>query len=195
MTETIYPNIFVENEDVFKWTGKEYHKFSKWIDNTGYYQVVFRIDGKRKYVRVHRLIAETLLPNPDNLPQINHIDGNKLNNSLDNLEWVTNAKNTQHGYDNNLYRSRQRCHKVRTINKITNEILDFDSIRSCADNLGLNRKTITAILKGAKKTNNYNYNFEYLESVTTIPDECKGVESEISTDSKRTTTDKVEDIV
>lgn len=61
--------------------------FSKFVDNVGYYQTVFRINGKRIYVRIHRLIAETLIPNPDNLPMVNHIDGNKLNNDLSNLEW------------------------------------------------------------------------------------------------------------
>lgn len=162
MTKTIYENVYVEGEDIYRIIGNEYHKLSKWIDNTGYYQVVFRIDGKRKYVRVHRLIAETLLPNPDNLPQINHIDGNKLNNSIENLEWTTNSANTQHGYDNNLYHNKKRSHAVKTIHKETGEEQTFKSIRECAEILGLNRKTITAILKETKKTNNYPYNFEYI---------------------------------
>lgn len=69
----------------------------------------------------------------------------------------------------------------------TNGSYEFPSIRSCADFLGLNRKTITGILKGTKKNNNYLFNFEYIESVSTIPDECKGVGSEIGTEPKRKT--------
>ena len=120
----------------------------------GYMLVDMRKDGKRYLKCVHRLVAEAFIPNPNNLPQVNHIDGNKLNNKIENLEWTTNAKNTQHGYDNNLYKNRSRKHSVVAINKITGEQFEFNSIRSCADNLGLNRKTITAILK-EQKTNNY----------------------------------------
>ncbi|MBF1054064.1 MAG: HNH endonuclease, partial [Parvimonas sp.] len=75
--------------------------YSKWIDNVGYYQVVFRVNGKKKYIRIHRLVAELFLDNPNNYTQINHKDGSKLNNSVNNLEWTTNSQNTKHGYDNN----------------------------------------------------------------------------------------------
>ena len=60
-------------------------------------------DGTKRYVRVHTLIAKTFVPNPYNLPQVDHKDGNKLNCSVSNLEWVTNAENTQRGYDNGAY--------------------------------------------------------------------------------------------
>ena len=161
MKETKYPNVFVEGTDIiYKTKTNRLIKLCQWVDNVGYYQVVFRLDGKKKYVRVHRLIAETLLPNPDNLPQINHIDGNKLNNSLDNLEWVTNAANTQHGYDNKLYHNQHRCHAVIATHKNSGEIKEFKSIRNCADELMLNRKTITSILKGTR-ANNYPYEFSY----------------------------------
>nr|DAQ69232.1 MAG TPA: homing endonuclease [Caudoviricetes sp.] len=134
--------------------------YSKWIDNVGYYQVMFRVDGKKKYVRIHRLVAEMFIDNPNNLPQVNHIDGNKLNNRVENLEWVTNKYNTQHGYDNNVYKNKYRC-ELKVTNKITGDVLYFKSIRKCSDTLNINRKTITSILKGIKKTNNYDYEFEY----------------------------------
>lgn len=92
MKETKYQNIYVDGADVYKKTQNgDYHKLSQWIDNVGYYQVVFKLGNKRKYIRVHRLIAETCLPNPCNYPQVNHIDGNKLNNELSNLEWCNNS--------------------------------------------------------------------------------------------------------
>lgn len=121
---------------------------------------MFRVKGKKKYIRIHRLVAELFLDNPNNYTQINHKDGNKLNNSVNNLEWTTNSQNTQHGYDNNLYKNKYRC-ELKVTNKLTKEILYFKSIRECSNTLNINRKTITSILKGIKKTNNYNYEFEY----------------------------------
>lgn len=62
----------------------------------GYCQVKFCVNGVRSQPSLHRLIAEAFIPNPDNLPQVNHIDGDKLNNHVDNLEWCTCAENSQH---------------------------------------------------------------------------------------------------
>lgn len=55
-----------------------------------------------KFYALHRLVARAFIPNPDNLPQVNHIDGNRYNNAATNLEWCTAAENVQHSYDTNL---------------------------------------------------------------------------------------------
>lgn len=133
----------------------------KWVDNTGYYQIILRKNKKEKHVRIHRLVALTFIPNPDNLPQVNHIDGNKLNNNVENLEWCTNSENTQHGYDSNLYHSKRRSIKIKATHKVTKKEFIFPSIRACSKSLSLNRKTISAILYD-NKTNNYDYYFEII---------------------------------
>ena len=164
MIETKYKDIYVNEEDLEIYKQKKngkWIKLSKWIDSCGYYMVAFWTEGKKYWKRVHRLIGETLINNPLNLSQINHKDGNKLNNSLNNLEWCTNKYNTQEAYDNGLYKSKKEC-PIRAIDKINGQIFEFNSIRKCAKNLGINRKTLTSIMKGEKKTNNYNYYFEYI---------------------------------
>ena len=63
----------------------------------GYLRVdLFDDCGKRKHHKVHRLVAKEFVPNPENKPQVNHIDGNKVNNSFTNLEWVTDEENKEH---------------------------------------------------------------------------------------------------
>lgn len=150
-------NKFIDtNGYLYSEDGKQY---CRWVDNVGYYQSSFTENGKKHYVRLHRLLALAFIPNPNNYPQVNHIDGNKLNNDISNLEWATNSQNTKHGYDNNLYHSKNRS-AVIAIDKVNGNYMEFKSIRECANQLNLNRKTITAILK-KQKENNYSYDFEY----------------------------------
>ena len=68
-------------------------------DFKGYLRIDLRDnDGKRRYLGVHRLVAETFIPNLDNKPQVNHIDGIKDHNEVSNLEWVTNGENQLHAF-------------------------------------------------------------------------------------------------
>lgn len=70
--------------------GRKLKQLTPQVNHKGYQRVQFK---DRKCYAVHRLVAQTYIPNPDNLPQVNHIDENKLNNNLDNLEWCNNAYN------------------------------------------------------------------------------------------------------
>lgn len=63
----------------------------------GYLVVELRKGREGKHLRVHRLVAEAFLPNPDNLPEVNHKDENKHNNAVDNLEWCTRSYNKKYG--------------------------------------------------------------------------------------------------
>ena len=66
------------------------------LRSNGYYYVVLYKNAKRASKTVHRLVAETFIPNPDNLPEVNHKDENKLNNNVNNLEWCDNKYNVNY---------------------------------------------------------------------------------------------------
>ena len=73
------------------------------IRNDGYLQVCLYKNGEKKHCLIHRLVAEAFLPNPNNYPQINHIDENKSNNCLENLEWCSSQYNNNYGTKNEKY--------------------------------------------------------------------------------------------
>jgi hypothetical protein len=81
------------------WSNKS-NKFLSPTEHKGYFRVTLHIDGKQLTPDIHRLVAETFIPNPDNLPQVNHIDENTKNNHYSNLEWTTAKQNSNHGTRN-----------------------------------------------------------------------------------------------
>jgi hypothetical protein len=74
-----------------------------WLIGNGYEMVMLYKSKKPKKYLVHRLVAETFIPNPLGLSEVNHKDGNRLNNSIDNLEWVSSKQNKQHAISMGLY--------------------------------------------------------------------------------------------
>ena len=84
--------------------------------NYQYYFVGLLKNGKRKYFAVHRLVAETFIPNPNNHKQVDHLDGDKLNNNVDNLEWVSPKENTNRAWKKGLAKyTDERKEKLRKI--------------------------------------------------------------------------------
>ena len=75
------------------------------VDNKGYHRIRVTVEREKMNYKVHREIAKAFIPNPNNLPQVNHKDGNKNNNSVDNLEWITNRDNAHHAIENGLWDS------------------------------------------------------------------------------------------
>ena len=88
---------------------------------SGYLSVTLHPGNRR--VTIHGLVAEAFVPNPDNLPQVNHKDGNKLNNNANNLEWCTRSHNGKHAYDTGL--SKQYTGQEHHNSKLTEEAVRF----------------------------------------------------------------------
>jgi hypothetical protein len=88
-------------------------------DKNGYLKIRLVNKSGRKTMFLHRLLAIQFIPNPLNKPFINHIDGNKYNNRLYNLEWCTHKENMKHAWDNNLYKdyteSIKKANKAKSI--------------------------------------------------------------------------------
>ena len=106
------------------------NKILRSTDNgNGYLNVKLQLplsntDGIKRYITlyVHRLVATAFIPNPDNLPQVNHIDGNKSNNSVSNLEWCTAKDNTAHAIATKLTTVKTAAVPISVLNEIVNTV-------------------------------------------------------------------------
>ena len=93
---------------------------------------------------IHRLVAEAFIPNPENKPEVNHKDSNKLNLSLDNLEWATPDENITHAYDSNTSYTKKRTSKEQD-EEIIHAIMDGATNKEIADKYGMNDRTVREI--------------------------------------------------
>lgn len=127
----------------------------------GYLQVTLCKDGKQKVYKVHRLVAQAFIPNPQNKPQVNHIDEDKENNYVENLEWCTSKENNNHGTRN--LRAGKTISKVTSTPIICIETgVEFYGINECARKMGLHQSHINNVLKGKRKHTG-GYTFKYKE--------------------------------
>jgi hypothetical protein len=147
-----FPGYFVtEDGRVFsgwKSNGKVYYNDLKQLkpreNKCGYSYVILCKNRNRFTKKVHRLVAETYIENPDNLPQVNHIDENKLNNHISNLEWVTMHQNNIHS----------KCRWIWSIeNIITGEIIETINLNEFARDNNLDRNHLHKTL--SKKINQH----------------------------------------
>ena len=110
------------------------------INMHGYAMVNLMINGKRKGLAVHTAVARTFLNGYQDGLQVNHKDGNKLNNNLDNLEWVTGSENMQHAVNvlgKCINNHNGNAKGVQAIDKDGNIVYDYDSIAECAKHIAL----------------------------------------------------------
>lgn len=129
--------------------------------NTGYYSIDLRLNQKHNYFSVHRLVAETFIPNPNNLPIINHKDSNPLNNNVNNLEWCNQSYNVKYSYINGNAKPTSGCFKkgniphnltkVSQYDKEGNFIKTYSSVRLAAKSINRAPTSIFNCLGGRTK--------------------------------------------
>lgn len=122
------------------------------LSRGGYKKVNLRSDGIATSKKVHRLVAETFIPNIENKSTVNHIDGDKSNNVVGNLEWNTHSENNKHAFDSGLsYRPVNSGVAKRRV-AIAETGVIFDSVSDCARYLGASESNVSACLSGRCKT-------------------------------------------
>ena len=128
-------------------------KILKQYDTTdGYLQVSIPVDGKWTSKKIHRLIAQTFIPNPDSLPEINHKDNNPLNNNVSNLEWCTREYNIAYRekYGKPAKESVPKS-PVYAVNLKTKETLWFEPQMEAGRVLGVSQGNIGSVIRGNRK--------------------------------------------
>lgn len=105
---------------------KKGHILKQYYDRCGYKRIAFNIvvDGKIKFINkfIHQLVAKAFIPNPNNYTQVNHIDGNKTNNCVSNLEWCSAKENVQHSLKTGLRKTGENTVQARFTNAEVLEI-------------------------------------------------------------------------
>ncbi len=149
-----YTNYFI-TEDGIVISAKTNRAVKTVSSNSGYEVVCLWNNNKRKQVNVHRIVAKNYIPNPENKKCVNHIDGNKFNNSVSNLEWVTYSENHKHAYKNGLRKSLKK-ERVKK-DKYSKLIVDlqygifYSSIVEASKLYQINYKTLANMISGHRK--------------------------------------------
>ena len=116
----------------------------------GYLKVALRANNKAYYFRVHKLVAMTYLENPNNLPEVNHKDFDRTNNSLDNLEWISHEDNMLHSKINNRFKSDKPLRKAYIFTNVFNgESFTIIGLKNVMKHFGCKRVQISSIQKYA----------------------------------------------
>jgi hypothetical protein len=118
----------------------------------GYKQLYVQINRKRILFYVHRLVAKYFIENPLNLPEVNHIDGNKSNNSFRNLEWVTRKENVNHAFDIGLMKNRKTGKRIKVFQISDNNVVLWNSISDASNSLKIDSSAISKVCRNINKT-------------------------------------------
>ena len=122
------------------------------LHNKGYHQICVKLEGVQSTYKTHRLVAIAFIPNPDNLEQVNHIDGDKTNNRVDNLEWCDNSYNQLHKVRTGLW-VPARGNDFHGNRKLTEqEVIEIYLAQGTAEFIamqyGVSRSTVWSIKEG-----------------------------------------------
>lgn len=120
-------------------------------NGNGYLKLNITIDGKQTKKYVHRLVAQTFIPNTDNLPQVNHKDCNTKNNDVSNLEWCDGSYNMRYREKYGISQTESAGHPLFAVNLATLEVLHFRAQQEAGRLLGVSTGTINDVIKGKRK--------------------------------------------
>lgn len=137
--------------------GKERILSSSNICHYGYIKVNLYKEGKKNTFKVHRLVAQAFIPNPNNLPEVNHKDENKLNNHVSNLEWCTTQYNINYGTHN----ARMSKSKNKPILCVETGV-EYTSILEAEKLTGINKSSLSNCCRGIFKTAG-GYHWRYVD--------------------------------
>ena len=129
-------------------------------DSRGYPAVTIIDDNGQHTKNVHRLVAETFIPNPEHKRTVNHKDGNKSNNHISNLEWNTLSENVTHAYANGLKQRPDNAGSPKRAVRIVETGEVFESIGECARSINGDQAHICNCLSGRYHTHK-GFHFEY----------------------------------
>jgi hypothetical protein len=134
---------------------KSFHKYrdgqrerilKQQITKNKYKQITLHNSGQRKCMKIHRLVGLHFIDNPNNLPEINHIAGNKLNNYWEDLEWCTGEANIEHAFSAQLHNNPRKKVYCPELNKV------FKSVRAASGYLGISSSDISGCCKEKTKS-------------------------------------------
>ena len=127
------------------WSKKNNIILKPYKTNRGYLTVGFWLDGKKKRLSIHRLVAQAFLTNPNNLPEVNHINGCKTDNNLNNLEWASGSANVSHAFRTGLHQTKLSEKMVLKIHQYRKQ---GKSLREVGKLLNVSHSTIWEIEQG-----------------------------------------------
>ena len=146
----------------------------KWeFDKYGYPVVTLSKDAKTKTFKIHRIVASVFIPNPDNLPQVDHINAKKYDNRPENLRWCTTQQNT--AWRDDLHRPKVLCKETRKVFTSSYDAAAWVIRKGLKSRKGIqttNYKTVARCIRDACRgvcRTAYTFHWAYLEGSTTIP--------------------------
>lgn len=131
-------------------------KIKPTVSKKGYLRVaLIMVNGEKRYYSVHRLVASYFIENPLQKPEVNHIDGNKKNNNINNLEWVTSSQNIKHSYDTGLRSGTCHIGEKNNMAKLTEEkvsdiLMSKLTVNELSNKYGISKSTIYKIKQGKR---------------------------------------------